>query len=157
VEVGPGPRLRVAVVGDDTPAGEAFVRLIAGEGVEVVGGNRLSAAVVPRVRAVRPDLVVVPVDEPLALPLAVIGGLAPGSPGWTVVALAPRAAPDLLRKAAVAGARDVLVRPFDPASTREALRAAREADLSRRLARADRPAGTVVAVAGAKGGVGKTT
>jgi pilus assembly protein CpaE len=159
----PGPladaRLRVAVLGDDTPTGAAFGRLVGGDGMEAVGGVRLSAAAVSQVRALRPDVVVVPVDEPLALPLATISGLAQGSPGWTVVALITRAAPELFRKAALAGARDVLVRPSDAASARQALLVARRADLARRPAGSGRPgeSGVVVCVSGAKGGVGKTT
>jgi pilus assembly protein CpaE len=107
-----------------------------------------------------PDVVVVVADDSVARPVAAIQALNLGESSWTVVALAERFEREFVRQAMLAGARDVLVRGAPSGELRQAVITARELDRARRTPSEDRSAhaaGSLIAVTGVKGGIGKTT
>lgn len=134
--------------------------LAAFDELEVVGDAGLGPVALTWARTLNPDLVVVVMDEPITRPLTTIQTLAQGGPPWTIVAVTHQADREIFRKAVLAGATDVLLRTAPPAELRDALVHARRADYTRRntpAADAAAPAGTIITVAGVKGGIGKTT
>jgi pilus assembly protein CpaE len=152
--------LKLLLVGqsDETlaPVREAFTS----DDLDIAGTAGLGPAALTWAKIIEPDVVVVVADESLARPVAVIQALTHGAPTWTVVALAQRFEREFVRQAMLAGARDVLVRTTPAAELRQALVTARDLDSARR-APADHTsrhaAGSIIAVTGIKGGIGKTT
>lgn len=130
-------QLRVAVIGAADAAGR-----LAAEGVAATEVDTVEAA-----RAARPDAVVLEAGLPDAE--AALRRLAREA-GLPVVVVADGGGPEELRRALAGGARDYLVRPLAGGELVQAVRTA-----CRRATPAAAP-GRVVAVAAAKGGVGRT-
>jgi pilus assembly protein CpaE len=152
--------LKVLLVGQNdeslAPIGEA----LASDEFEIAATATLGPAALTWAKIVQPDLVIVVADESLARPVGVIQALTHGNPAWTVVALADQFERELVRQAMLAGARDVLVGSAPAAELRQALSTARRADSARRAPAghvAPTAAGSVITLAGVKGGIGKTT
>lgn len=113
----------------------------------------------------RPELVLVHVEEPLALALRTLEVVQAASPRSTAVVISKRADAETAHKAMLAGARAYIVSPTTPARIDHTLRAARTKHVSA-LDLIEHPpaegeaaptAGFVITVFGPKGGVGKTT
>jgi pilus assembly protein CpaE len=152
--------LKVLLVGQSDEQLAALHTLLAGDNIEISAKSPFGPAAVTWAKIVNPDLVVVAANEGLARPVSTIQALAYGDPAWTIVALVEQFEPEVVRQAMLAGARDVIVRGDSPAEFHQALITARRADVARRASsdqHAGHGAGTVIAVAGVKGGIGKTT
>lgn len=152
--------LKVLLVGQNDESLAPLHAALTSEHLEIAGTATLGPAAVTWANIVKPDLVVVVADESLARPVATIQMLAHGDPTWTVVAMAEDFERELVRQAMLAGARDVVLRTTNPQELRLALMAARQADVIRRAPadhRAPHAAGTIITMAGVKGGIGKTT
>jgi pilus assembly protein CpaE len=153
-------QLKILVVDQNPESLTLLRRSLAFEDVQVVHESGHGPVALTWARNLRPDVVLVAAEEPLARSLGTIEMLSHGDPSWTVVATAERFEADLFRKAVVAGARDVVLRYGSGADLREALLNARRADVARRMTGAhdaSAPVGTIVSVFGIKGGIGKTT
>ncbi|MCK9485505.1 MAG: response regulator [Dehalococcoidia bacterium] len=105
-----------------------------------------------------PSIILLSLEEPPMRGLTTIEALQRQIPQVPVVAYSSRAEPAFLRRAMRAGARDFLLKPMRPDDLAEAVQAA----LAQERARGDetsegRGLGTIVTVAGAKGGIGKST
>ncbi|MDP2327939.1 MAG: AAA family ATPase [Dehalococcoidia bacterium] len=113
----------------------------------------------------RPEIVLVHVEEPLALAFRTLEVVQAASPRSTVVVISQRDDAATAHKAILAGARGYIVSPTTPNRIDQVLRAARtrHADAIDRIVNpvpegeAAPTAGFVVTVFGPKGGVGKTT
>jgi len=104
--------------------------------------------------------VIVSVEEPLTRSLTTIQALTRGNPRWTVVGLVNQFDREVFRRTVLAGARDVLLRSSSPSDLHDSLVQAHNADAMRIAASGHdptAPTGSIIAVFGVKGGVGKTT
>jgi pilus assembly protein CpaE len=152
--------LKVLLVGHSDERLAPLQAALTSEELEIVATSILGPAALTWARIVKPDLVVVVADDGLARPVSTIQALAHGDPAWTIVALAEQFETDLVRQAMLAGARDVVVRTSNPLELRQALIAARRADVARHAPgeqQSPHGAGTIITLAGVKGGIGKTT
>ena len=128
--------------------------------LEVVGDAGFGPVASTWAHTLEPSLVLVSVEEPVTRSLTTIQALMRGNPRWTVVGLVNQFDREVFRRTVLAGARDVLLRNSTSADLHDSLIQAHNAD-TLRIASASHdptaPTGSVIAVFGVKGGVGKTT
>jgi pilus assembly protein CpaE len=128
--------------------------------LEVVGDAGFGPVASTWAHTLDPAIVIVSVEEPLTRSLTTIQALMRGNPRWTVVGLVSQFDRDVFRRTVLAGARDVIIRNSSPNDLHDALIQAHNADALRVAGASHDPAaptGSVIAVFGVKGGVGKTT
>jgi pilus assembly protein CpaE len=128
--------------------------------LEVVGDAGFGPVASTWAHTLDPAIVMVSVEEPLTRSLATIQALTRGTPRWTVVGLVSQFDREVFRRTVLAGARDVLLRGSSPSDLHDSLVQAHNADVLRIAGSGHDPAaptGTIAAVFGVKGGVGKTT
>ena len=128
--------------------------------LEVVGHAGFGPVASTWAHTLEPAIVIVAVDDPVTRSLTTIQALTRGNPRWTVVGLVNQFDREIFRRTVLAGARDVLLRNSSSADLQEALIQAHNADALRVTAsgrESTAPAGSVIALFGVKGGVGKTT
>ncbi|MBI4496880.1 MAG: AAA family ATPase [Chloroflexi bacterium] len=133
---------------------------VSAAGISVVGEASSTQEAVTLAHEAQPDAMVISVEEPLARALRTIEMLATALSETPIIAVSSEHSREILRKAVLAGARDVLSRPLRKDELVETLAVV----VKRREQRgwtegngAPLPQGTVVSVFGPKGGVGKTT
>jgi pilus assembly protein CpaE len=152
--------LKLLLVGQNDESLATLEPLLTSDAVEVTARSMFGPAALTWANIIKPDVVIVVVEDGLARPVSTIQTLAYGNPEWTIVALADHFEPELVRQAMLAGARDVLLRTNDPGELQQAVLTARKADNARRVVDdqgVGHGAGTILTLAGVKGGVGKTT
>jgi pilus assembly protein CpaE len=128
--------------------------------LEVVGDAGFGPVASTWAHTLEPAIVIVSVEEPLTRSLSTIQALMRGNPSWTVVGLVNQFDREVFRRTVLAGARDVLVRNSSASDLHDSLIQAHNADTLRVAAAGHdptAPTGSIVAVFGVKGGVGKTT
>ena len=128
--------------------------------LEVVGDAGFGPVASTWAHTLDPAIVMVSVEEPLTRSLTTIQALTRGNPRWTVVGLVSQFDREVFRRTVLAGARDVLLRGSSPSDLHDSLVQAHNADVLRIAGSGHdlaAPTGTIVAVFGVKGGVGKTT
>jgi pilus assembly protein CpaE len=133
----------------------------------VIGESAFGQEAFTLARELRPDVVVISMEEPVIRALRTIETFTATMPEVVVVTVSSLRRSDDLRKAMVAGSREYLTKPLQPQQLREGILAAVRAEEKRRVF--TRPAqvsawdapqartGTIITVFGAKGGIGKTT
>ncbi len=156
--------IRVLIADSRAARREQLRTALAADGeVEIVGQARDGQEAVQRAYALQPDIALLAADLSVQDGFATAELLASSGLAVQSVLLSGDAHPDSLRRAMRAGAREHLPWPCSDADLRETLRAVHEDSLRRRspgfaAAAADPHAGArVLAVSGAKGGIGKTT
>jgi pilus assembly protein CpaE len=129
-------------------------------GLTVAGDARYGATAAAAADELRPDAIVVGIEEPPNRALETIESLAELLIETPIVAYSSLGDPGIVRRATRAGVRDYLIRPIGSDALREAVFAALEREERQQLRRAGQfvpPArGSVITVSGAKGGVGKS-
>lgn len=128
--------------------------------LEVVGDAGFGPVAATWANSLEPAIVIVSIEEPLTRSMTTIQSITRGNPRWTVVGMVSQFDRDVFRRAVLAGARDVLLRSSSPSELHDALIQAHNADALRIAAAAHdptAPAGSIIAIFGVKGGVGKTT
>lgn len=153
--------LKILIVDPQPEAVAALRRALNSFGtLEVVGDAGFGPVASTWAHTLEPAIVLVSVDEPLTRSLTTIQALTRGNPPWTVVGLVNQFDRDVFRRTVLAGARDVLLRNSSASDLHDALIQAHNAD-TLRVAGAGHdptaPSGSIIAVFGVKGGVGKTT
>jgi pilus assembly protein CpaE len=111
---------------------------------------------------VRPDVMVVALNEPMERALQTIESLLALLPETPVIAYSQSRDIEAARNAMLAGVRDFLPMPVKPETLRDSIIKSMAAEENRRLrqeghAGAPPTAGTIITVFGAKGGIGKST
>lgn len=109
-----------------------------------------------------PNIVLLALEHPAARGLATLESLQQLMPDMPIIAYSSTNDVELLRQSMRAGARDFLVKPLAPDGLREAVHTVLAQEEQRQLARWGEHTtatgrGTVITVAGAKGGIGKST
>ena len=153
--------LKILVV-DQHPDAIASLRrsLNSANDMEVVGDAGFGPIASTWAHTLEPSVIIVSVEEPLTRSLSTIQALTRGNPSWTVVGLVSQFDREVFRRAVLAGARDVLLRNASASDLHDSLIQARRADAVRGSSTTHdptAPTGSIIAVFGVKGGVGKTT
>src|SRR6185503_12210625 len=128
--------------------------------LEVVGDAGFGPVASTWAHTLEPTLIIVSIEEPVTRSLSTIQALTRGNPSWTVVGLVSQFDREVFRRAVLAGARDILLRNASTSDLHDSLIQARRADSIRATASSHdptAPTGSIIAVFGVKGGVGKTT
>jgi pilus assembly protein CpaE len=153
--------LKILIV-DPQPEAVAGLRraLNAFGSLEVVGDAGYGPVASTWAHTLEPSIVIVAVEEPITRSLSTIQALTRGNPSWTVVGLVNQFDREVFRRTVLAGARDVLLRNSSASDLHDSLIQAHNADALRVAGAAHdptAPTGSIIAVFGVKGGVGKTT
>jgi pilus assembly protein CpaE len=109
----------------------------------------------------RPDVILLAVEEPVTRPLETAERLANVLPRTPFIFYASLGDPEAVRRAVHFGARDYLIKPLHAAAVAQAVARALEYEEKRHMRYAGQLSapsvrGTVITVAGAKGGIGKS-
>ena len=129
----------------------------------VVGGVGYGAEALSLAAELKPNVVLVGVEDPPARAHQTIESLAELLPDSPIVAYSSQTDAESARRAVVAGARDYLTKPLKTDEVIKAVRTALSQQERRRALRSGeavtgpKSAGMVITIFGAKGGIGKTT
>ncbi len=129
----------------------------------VVGGVGYGAEALSLASELKPNVVLVGVEEPPVRAHQTIESLTELLPNSPVLAYSSKTDADSARKAVVAGARDYLTKPLKMDEVIKAVKTAMSQQERRQALQSGEPvsnlrsAGMVVTIFGAKGGIGKTT
>jgi pilus assembly protein CpaE len=109
----------------------------------------------------RPDLILVAVEEPAVRALDTADSLANALPDTPIIIYSSDASAESVRRGMIFGARDYLIKPVESGRLREAIATVLNQEERRQMRRAGQLAtvhgrGSVITVAGAKGGIGKS-
>jgi pilus assembly protein CpaE len=153
--------LKILIV-DQHPDAVAGLRraLNAFGNLEVVGDAGFGPVAATWAHTLEPAIIVVSIEEPLSRSLSTIQSLTRGNPRWTVVGIVTQFDREVFRRGVLAGARDILLRGSSPHDLHDSLIQAHNADAQRIAASGHdptAPTGSIIAMFGVKGGVGKTT
>jgi pilus assembly protein CpaE len=151
--------LRLMIAGDSPEARTSERRLLeSNSAMQLAGESPLGAEAVAVAREMKPQVIAVSLEEPLARGLRTIEALTAALPNTPVVAISNLSDRDNLRRAMMAGARDYLIRPFGESEFAKTMLAAYDAERKRRSAgeAAEHGNAEVITIFGAKGGIGRT-
>ncbi|HEY7032907.1 MAG TPA: AAA family ATPase [Thermomicrobiales bacterium] len=152
---------KVLVVDDNEKVRDELIEQLRYQDIEVVGESTFGAAAYTWAQQLGVEVVVVSVEEPVARSLRTVETLSVGDRSWPVIGISSQGDRETMRKAMMAGVRDFLVRPVAPDDLRAAILNVHRVEVGRRAAveqgEAARRLGTVVTIAGFKGGIGKST
>jgi pilus assembly protein CpaE len=150
------------VVDHDIQARFEMKQVVKASGLTVAGDSAYGMEAVTVASEVRPDIVVIGMNDPVERPLQTVESLAALLPDTPIIIYSDSKEIESARKAMLAGARDFLPRPVRPEVLRDSVLKSMEAEENRRLRKlgqvpAVRTQGTIITVFGAKGGIGKST
>jgi pilus assembly protein CpaE len=152
---------RILVVDDNEKTRDRLIELLRFDDIEVVGESTYGAAAYTWARQLNVDVVLVTIDEPVARALRTIEALTSGERSWPVIGVSTRGDRDTMRKAMLVGVRDFLTLPVGAEELRATVINVHHVDNARRksVEAVDTFAslGTIVTIAGFKGGIGKST
>jgi len=155
------PSTRVLIVDDSEKTRDTLIELLRFDDIEVVGESTFGAAAYTWADRLDVDVVVMTIEEPVARSLRTVEAMMSGARTWPVVGVSSRGDRDTMRKAMVSGVRDYVVMPMPPEELRATIINVHHIERARRAAaqqgQVSRPLGTVITVAGFKGGIGKST
>jgi pilus assembly protein CpaE len=152
---------RVLIVDEDLDSRVETRKTILRARLDVCGEVGFGTEAVTTAEELRPDVLLVAVEEPVTRPLETVEALANVLPETPVIFYASRSEPEAVRRAVIYGARDYLVKPLQAVGLAQAVIRALEFEEKRQMRQAGQLAatpvrGTVITVAGAKGGIGKS-
>ncbi len=160
-------RIRVLIVDDIPETRDHLTKLLGFEpDMEVVGAASSGSDAIVQATKLQPDVVLMDINMPDMDGITATERLSAQVPNAVVVMMSVQGEADYLRRSMLAGAREFLVKPFSSDELTASIRQvySRERDKVGRIAvqpaaRSHDPSalGTVVAVFGPKGGVGRTT
>lgn len=152
--------VRALVVDGNLDSRAAMKRAANRAGLTLAGESGYGTEAVSLALEVQPEVVLVSVEEPAARALDTVDGLVNSVPSTPVIVYSTLSSPEALRRAMVVGAREYVIKPVEPEELRGAVRTALRQETRRELQRAGvagiRGRGTIITVAAAKGGVGKS-
>ena len=153
--------IKILIVDDNEKTRDKLIEQLRFEDVAVVGESSFGAAAYTWAQQLEVDVVIVSIEEPIARSLRTIESLAVGTRSWPVLGLSSQTDRETMRKAVVAGVRDYLVWPVADEELHQTIVNIHRTEQSRRSALAQGQTagrvGTIVAVVGVKGGIGKST
>lgn len=155
-------RLSVLIVDPNLDTRLDIARALEAAGLDLAGEAAHGTEATVLCAEQRPSLVLVSLEDPPARALATLEALQRLSPDTPVIAYSSVSEARMMREAMRRGVRDYLVKPLTANDLRDATHTALAQEEQRQFGRwADGASttarGTVITVAGAKGGIGKTT
>lgn len=153
---------QVLIVDPDTESSGELHKMLASSGFTVAGTAGYGVEAISLAIQLRPDAVIMRMEEPLVRPLQTLSKITDGMPDIPVVVFSSEANLKIVRQAMIAGASDYLNEPLvaeelESSIMRVLERKEREGMRRRGELPAPVPQGTIITVFGAKGGIGKTT
>ena len=153
--------LRVLIADEDPDSRVAMRRAVARADLDVAGETGYGVEAVSLALESQPDVIFIAVEEPTARPLDTADGLANALPNTPIIIYSSDGDAESIRRGMIFGARDYLVKPIESAQLRLAVRVVLSQEERRQMRRSGQLAtvqgrGTVITVAGAKGGIGKS-
>src|SRR5262245_58113968 len=153
--------LRILIVDEDPDSRVTMRRAAARAELTVAGEARYGTDAVSLAVELRPEVIVVSVEEPAARALDTADGLANALPETPIIIYSTESNAEAVRRGMVFGARDYLLKPVDSSKLRESVEMALSQEERRQMRRAGQlqstnARGMVITVAGAKGGIGKS-
>lgn len=150
------------VLDQDVQARYEIKQAVRSAGLTLAGEAGLGMEAMTAANELRPDIILVGVQEPMERPLQTIESLLSLLPDTPVIVYSQSREIETARKAMLAGARDYLPRPVRADVLRDSVSKAMAAEENRRLRKlgqlpAASTSGTIITVFGAKGGIGKST
>ncbi len=152
----------VLVVDQDPQARFEVKRLVKQISLTVAGEAAFGTEAISLASDAKPDVIICGLSNPSERSIQTIEALLDVLPETPIIAYGWDDNVEIVRQAMVAGARDFFVMPAEAGRVLESIRAVLESEEKKRLrlsgqAKAMGPRGLVIAVFGAKGGVGKST
>ena len=153
---------QVIVIDPDRESGAEVEKMLSMLGFNVAGSAGYGVEAFTLAFQVRPDVILMRVEEPLVRPVQTLSRISDGMPDLPIVVFSSDANIRLMRQSMVSGASDYLQEPLDPAEVESSVmrvleRKEREGARRRGELADPIPQGTIITVFGAKGGIGKTT
>ncbi len=153
---------QLIVVDPDRESSAEIQKMLTMLGFSVIASAGYGVEAFTLAHQMRPDLVLMRIEEPLVRPVQTLSRLNDGMPDMPIVVFSTEANIRLMRQSMVSGASDYLTEPLVPedleSSIMRVLERKEREGMRRRGELADPVAqGTVITVFGAKGGIGKTT
>jgi pilus assembly protein CpaE len=151
---------KVLVVDDNEKVRDDLIEQLRYQDIEVVGESTFGAAAYTWAQQLEVDVVVISIEEPVARSLRTVESLSIGDRTWPVIGVSSQGDRDTMRKAMMAGVRDFLVKPVSSDDLHAAILNVHRVEAGRRAGGQSDPArhlGTVITIAGFKGGIGKST
>jgi pilus assembly protein CpaE len=152
---------KVLVVDDNEKVRDGLIEQLRYQDVEVVGESTFGTAAFTWAQQLEVDVAIVSIEEPVARSLRTVETLSVGDRTWPVIGISSQGDRETMRKAMMAGVRDFLVKPVSADDLHAAIVNVHRVELSRRAVaehgEAARRLGTIVTIAGFKGGIGKST
>ena len=153
--------IRVLISDEEPDSRVAVRRSLQRANIEVAGETGFGTAAISLAAETRPDVVLVAVEEPITRALDTAEGIANVLPATPIIVYSSLADAQAIRRAMVFGARDYLVKPIQADTLRDSIFRALSQEERRQMRHAGQLSdlterGTVVAVVGAKGGIGKS-
>jgi pilus assembly protein CpaE len=153
--------IRLMLADDSVEERLAVKRLLLASTLMTAGESVLGTEAVAMAREIQPDVILVAVEEPVARGLRTIEALRVVVPNTPVVAMSTLTGYDYLRQAMLAGARDYLLRPVDAEELEKTITDVYDVERKRTALNEhvieSGHVGEIIAVFGAKGGIGRTT
>ncbi len=151
-------RNRLVLIVDEDPAARAnLAAMLKGAPLAVVADCGYGVEAGALAEETRPDLIIAAVEEPVARAVQTLRAMRSILPRTPIVVHTSVTDMSVVRQVLQVGVADLLPRPLDPAGLLAAIRLALSNGEESSATAAPLPAGTVLAVVGAKGGVGKST
>ncbi len=152
---------RVLIIDEDLDSRVETRKAIQRAGLDNAGEVGFGAEAVTTASEVRPDVLLIAVEEPVTRALETVDSLANVLPETPIIFYASSTDADSVRRAVIYGARDYLIKPLQAEGLKQAVIRALEFEEKRHMRQAGQLAsapvrGTVITVAGAKGGIGKS-
>jgi pilus assembly protein CpaE len=155
------PTSRILVVDDNERTRDELIELLRFPDMDVVGESTFGAAAYTWAEQLNVDVVLVTIEEPVARSLRTVESLTVGPRSWPVIGISSHGDRETMRKAMVSGVRDFLVRPLNAEELHATIVNIHRVDQARRAVvltgESSRPLGTIITIAGFKGGIGKST
>ena len=152
---------RILIVDDSEKRRDHLIELLRFDDVEVVGESTFGAAAFTWAQQLDVDVVIVSIEEPVARSMRTIEALATAAESWPVIGVSSHGDRQTMRKAMVSGVRDFLVLPVSAEELRATVINIHQVDRARQTTQligpVAAPLGTVITVAGFKGGIGKSS
>jgi pilus assembly protein CpaE len=153
---------QLIVVDPDRESSAEIQKMLTMLGFAVIASAGYGVEAFTLAHQMRPDLVLMRIEEPLVRPVQTLSRLNDGMPDLPIVVFSTEANLRLMRQSMVSGASDYLTEPLVPEDLESSIMRVlerKEREGMRRRGELAEPVaqGTVITVFGAKGGIGKTT
>jgi pilus assembly protein CpaE len=153
---------QVVVIDPDKESAAEVQKTLTQLGFSVIGSAGYGVEAFTLAFQMRPDLILMRVEEPLVRPVQTMSRINDGLPDLPIVVFSSEGNLRIMRQSMVSGASDYLQEPLDQDELESALVRTlerKEREGMRRRGELDDPVptGTIITVFGAKGGIGKTT